>query len=544
MSFWALRFYFSALCILLCISCGGASSLSESDTTETDGTSTTADAAVGGNVASLTTTSSGAEIDLSDVATDEEIVVMLYSFSTTATSNAFEMAGSASESAQITSMLHDDETDQTESQADGDLTEEFHLRLRALEENLDPNAALTNGEAGASRSLVRYSTLGTTRTFKVLNSFSNSSSYDTVTAELRYANDYFEFYVDERNDAALDDTDLEAIADQFAATIPLERSMFGDESDVNGDDKFAVLFTQSVNELGGSSGGMVTGFFYAVDLFDSTSYPVSNEMEIYYTFVPDPSGDYGSAVTKSFALSNIYPGVLPHEYQHMISFNMHYNVNGGSAEVGWLNEGLSHLAEDIHSATDADFMEFTGDENPARVETYLESIDSICFTCGTSLSQRGGSYLFVRYLYEQAQLGNLPNVTTGFALLNNLLDTDLRSDDNIINAAFGDAGTDADLVSTMGLFGLAVYLDDTDTNTDDRLGFTGIDLRTTQDDNRGTVLSGPAIQSVTSLPFTDTLTGATLTYLRMTGETLQNSGGVLSFTFADTTTVGGYVIRE
>jgi hypothetical protein len=299
-----------------------------------------------------------------------------------------------------------------------------------------------------------------------------------------------------------------------------------------------------VNKLGGSSGGIVTGFFYAIDLFDTSQYSNSNEMEVFYTFVPDPSGEYGSTVSKDFALTNILPGVLPHEFQHMINFNQHYFVNAGSSESGWLNEGLSHLAEDLYSLDGNDYMTASGLENPARVGSYLSSISNICFTCGTSLSQRGGSYLYLRYLYEQAENGEIPGALSGSELIGNLLNTNRRGIDNVIYAAFGSSGTDEDFKATLGLFSLAIYLSNSGLSDDERLNFGGINLRGLQDDNRGTVLTGPQVQNVSTLPFTDTLTGTAVTYMKISGASLTESGGVLDLGFVDSADFSGFAIRR
>ena len=340
----------------------------------------------------------------------------------------------------------------------------------------------------------------------------------------------------------VDLTELQDLSEAFAGVIPTQTSLIGSESDINGDGRFNVLFTQTVNELGASGGGIVTGFFYAIDLFDSSTYEISNEEEVFYTFVPDSSGEYGPSVTSSFAFENIYPGVLPHEYQHMISFNQHYNVNSGSVESGWLNEGLSHLFEDIYSANSSNFFTSTGLENPSRVSSYLSNVSNVCFTCGTSLSQRGGSYLFVRYLYEQAELGNLSNVSSAAALLDALVDTSNTGVDNVINAAYGSSGTDADFKNLLGLFGLALYLDGTGLNSDDRLSFSGIDLRGDQDDNRGTSLSGPSVQTATSFPFTDSLSGMGFTYLQVSEATAASEGDSLTFTAESGSDFGAYLI--
>lgn len=525
---------------------GGSASSSGGGASSSSSTGTVSDEVVGDNVTALAVTSSGVGVDLSDVAENENLILFLYSYNESSTIEGFQIS-SDEVSARF---LGEDAQDEAESPGETeaaieiegnlDLTEDWHRRLRMTEAGLlggDAEPARPHDGGGA-----RFATSGTQRTFRVLDSFSNSDSYETVTATLRYQNEFFQFYVDDRDVDALSGEELTALAENYAAIIPQEREFFGRESDVNGDGRFAVLFTRVVNGLGASSGGIVTGFFYAVDLFDESQYPMSNEMEVFYTFVPDPSGALGPTISQSFAITNILPGVLPHEYQHMISFNRHYFENGGSAEVGWLNEGFSHLAEDIYGSDGSGYMTASGLENPARVATYLSNISNVCFSCGTSLNQRGGSYLFLRYLYEQAEAGNLAGAVNGEDFIQRALDTNLRGADNVVWAAFGDGGNEDDFKDALGLFGLAVYL--SGTSEDPRLGFNGIDLRAIQEDNRGTVLSGPAIQTVNALPFTDTLTGNGLTYLELSGATVLENGGTLNFSFDAGASFGGYVIRE
>ena len=258
--------------------------------------------------------------------------------------------------------------------------------------------------------------------------------------------------------------------------------------------------------------------------------------------VPDPDGDHGTAISSDFSLTNILPGVLVHEYQHMINFNQHYFENDSSAEEGWLNEGLSHLAEDIYYADSDDFMDGVGLENPARISSYLSDISDLCFTCGTDLAQRGGSYLFLRYLYDQAELGNLSNVDDGKEMLQQLLDTDERGIDNVVDVVSGTSDTDA-FKELLGRFALAVYLDGTG-YSDDSLSFTSLDLRSAQDDNRGTVLNGPAVQNVSSLPYNDSLEGNAITYLQISGEDIIDAGGTIELDFGSGSDYGAYLIRN
>jgi len=527
----AQSFTICCLVLSLClIGCGSTSTLSSSPDNQSSSGSTT-DTVVGGNVSALSIDSSGT-IDLSSTTADD-VMVMLYNFNESSSSYSYELGSSTNDSLFVSQFLEDDLDNLDQS-------EEFHEIIRSFEDELDPDDALDEAD---TRYLIKTATVGSTETFNVLSSLSNSSTGASVTAELRVQNDDISLYVDVRDESTLSNADLEELLNKFSSVIDDERNLFGNESDVNGDGRVSVLFTREVNKLGGSSGGMITGFFYAVDLFTKSKYSISNEREIFYTYVPDSSGEHGSAVSKSFSLQNIYPGVMVHEFQHMISFNQHYFLHGGSSETGWVNEALSHLAEDIYSINSNNYMEETGLENFARVARFQSSIDNTCFTCGTSLKQRGGSYLFLRYLYEQAEIGNLEGAISGEDLIENLLSTSLRGIENVINASFGSSGSEADFKKVLGMFGLALYISNTDTNTDTRLNFKGINLRALQDDNRGTQLQGPSIQEVTSFPFTDSVSGNGIHFLQISRDTLDSVGGKVNYNLANGSSFGGYVIQ-
>src|SRR5262249_46745312 len=137
--------------------------------------------------------------------------------------------------------------------------------------------------------------------------------------------------------------------DDFELKIPFERGYFGNESDVDQSGNFSVLFTPAVNRLGNSGGGFVTGYFFGGDLFPQNNIPGSNEQEVLFLCVPDPGGQWNVNLTEDFWFSNILTTVLPHEYQHMISFNQHVLIRNDGAEEAWENEGLSHFIEDLRT---------------------------------------------------------------------------------------------------------------------------------------------------------------------------------------------------
>lgn len=492
-------------------------------------------------------------IDLSEISgigEDDELVLVLFNQSDNSSAQGFQVGASEStrllvaatlsaggeeeQGADPSGAIADAEAvaDEDEDNAEEDLTEIFHDRLRDAEAEIAPEDVLE--PLGSTPFLTRALSLGAKREFKVINSFASTNTYDTVSATLRYSGDEFEFYVDDRDAAALADTDLEELAAKFEAVLSTEHALFGNRSDVDGDGKFAVLFTQTVNKLGASAGGIVTGFFYAIDLLDADTNAASNESEVLYTFVPDPAGDLGVAITKGFAESNIYPGVLAHEYQHMINFNEHYFVAGGQPEKNFLNEGLAHLAEDIY-LRDGQHMLRSGIENPSRVLRYLINCENVCFTCGANLAQRGGSYLFVRWLYEQAEAGNLPGSASGEEFLQNLVQTQRTGKANIVVAALGADAPAEEFRELLANFSLAVYFQGE---------ISGLDLYAAQDDNRGTVLTGPHIQEVSQYPFTDTIQGSGIIYLSLKAADILAADGVLSLTFPTGSNFGGYLVWE
>jgi hypothetical protein len=137
---------------------------------------------------------------------------------------------------------------------------------------------------------------------------------------------------------------------------PLDVGAFGTPSDLDQNGKVAILFTEFVNELTpANSPYFVGGFFHPRDIFLKTSTsnefacPTSNEGEMFYMLVPDPSGQVnGNTRTLGF-VDTLTTSVIAHEFQHLINATRRLYVNNGfqDFEETWLNEGLSHVAEEL-----------------------------------------------------------------------------------------------------------------------------------------------------------------------------------------------------
>lgn len=492
----------------------------------------------GGTVAPIAFSNSRAIIDFGQLNESDEYIVQLHTYNASGQSEICELGRAADlDIASLiigrSNLLSFDPPDQTE---------DFHERLRKLEADLPPPSDLVDDSPSALR-VVRDPSVGDVRAFMVLNSFARGGDFTSIRAILRYKTDNFLFYVDAANGNSFSDNDLRNLLEPFDEIVDEERNLFGEEADVDGDGRFNILATKEVNELGRQAGGIVSGFFYAVDQFPVSGFEQSNHTEIFYTFVPDPSGRYGYPVGKGFALSNILPSVLVHEYQHLINFNQHYFVNKGAPETPAINEGMSHLAEDIYSIDYTGYMTRRGIENPARVAGYLAAMDRLCIVCGASLYQRGGSYLFLRYIYEQAEKGNFTAVGSGAALIRRLIDTNLIGVGNIATAVYGTGAGDEDFRELMGQFGLAVFLSDTGLTTDSRFQFDGINLRDPQNDNRGTILKGPSINVMDTFPASETIGSASVSYIKLTGNQINDLGGSFAIKVGENENAGGFVIQ-
>jgi len=152
-------------------------------------------------------------------------------------------------------------------------------------------------------------------------------------------------------------SDYEGFAAAFDTLVaPLTEQAFGAPSDIDGNGRVILFFTQEVNRLTeADSDTFVGGFFFARDLFPRVeterfqACPHSNEAEILYLMVPDPSGTIGGNVRSVDFVRRIALATLAHEQQHLINAarRLHIVQSPSPFEEVWLNEGLSHLAEEL-----------------------------------------------------------------------------------------------------------------------------------------------------------------------------------------------------
>jgi len=222
------------------------------------------------------------------------------------------------------------------------------------------------------------------------------------------------------------DAEYASFATTFDTLVnPLDVGAFGQPSDMDGNGKIVILFTKEVNkETPRGSNGFVAGYFTERDLFPVTATSqldacaTSNQGEMFYLLVPDPTAIYSDARTKTSVLSSTI-GTLAHEYQHLINAGRRIYVNNADEfESVWLNEGLSHIAEELiyyHAAgltsrqninttligrNAGAFNEYQGD-NFGRYEEFLGiPTKTNVYADNDSLETRGATWNLLRYLAD------------------------------------------------------------------------------------------------------------------------------------------------
>lgn len=490
---------FSTTVLLALAACGSAegdlSSLSEDGGSPFSDSGSIADLELS-NITAIPFDDNGeAIIQLEPGSPDDQFLLILNSpvASNQASSVAITQGASTTSSLQLAQVSVEEEAGDSEA-------DQFHISLRELESELARQVAKGDHDVSSFQALNAASapSLGDNKDFNVLNSLSSASSTTKVTAELRYISDDLYVYVDLNAPDALTDEAIERLASDFEdIALPREREVFGRESDLNADGHITILMTPVINKMA-SSGGIVTGFFFPGDLVCSySSGSSSNCQEIFYTLVPDPYGVQASPLSVSFVMDQILPGVLAHEYEHMVAFNQRVLLNHGSVESPWLEEAKAHFAEDLTGFSL---------ENFSRVKICLSSLSKISLVSSGSpgLAVRGCGYLLLRYLYEQSADGD--------AFLGRLETSKLTGVKNIEESFQGSASDFDQFSEFFSRWTLALALSNTGLTTDARVIYqplvdnavtgnpSGMCLICSAPDSRGTVLAGPSTTFGSNLP--------------------------------------------
>ncbi len=211
-----------------------------------------------------------------------------------------------------------------------------------------------------------------------------------ITATVKRKGDHTAIIVD--NKATVDERDLDDLIDMFDKTIyQRDVSLFGNpplksgettlSSDRNADGLIWMVITNTVSEV-----RPAVGFFVATDFTDDA---LSNKADILWMTPPETAGELTPAYT-----------TMAHEFQHLLNYAVKVYkpaASGGSAgdlEALWLDEGLSHFAEDACGF---------GGENTTMLsqETFTAFNTTALISGQDSLAARGVAFTYVRYLFEK-----------------------------------------------------------------------------------------------------------------------------------------------
>jgi hypothetical protein len=300
----------------------------------------------------------------------------------------------------------------THQQPAGDFHQMLRRRERALTES--PSAALFDKARLAPGAAVAP-VPGEQRVFNVCTS-QQCNAFVQATATAKAVGQRVAIFVDDAAPAGgYSDADLAEVGTLFDDFLyPIDTMAFGRESDIDGNGVVVVLLTQRVNALSpncASTGSVILGYFFGADLLpQSGGNPGSNEAEVFYGLVPDPTNS-NCDISEAFARSRL-PATFIHEFQHMISFNQHVLLRGGVSEDTWLNEGLSHLAEELGGrqipnvecpVSGSCAQDFVNGDLENAFEYLSTPEDHFLIEPGSSsaeLAERGANWLFVRWLAD------------------------------------------------------------------------------------------------------------------------------------------------
>lgn len=240
-------------------------------------------------------------------------------------------------------------------------------------ESLDPQVAtvqdgvVTGVARGNARIVARAGSLSDTARVGVIRNTFLTHTRDAcavveasrVTVRIAAVSQHAIVLADLANPAGgFTDQEYRQIAQQFDEQVhPVVTGAFGEPLDVDGNRRVIILYTKAVNDL--TPAGATTfvgGFFFARDLFPRTQRNVlgvllgacagSNEAEMFYMMVPDPArgGPFSKDRVQRGTVSTI-----AHEFQHLVnaSRKLFLQQTQNFVEETWLNEGLSHIAEEL-----------------------------------------------------------------------------------------------------------------------------------------------------------------------------------------------------
>lgn len=244
--------------------------------------------------------------------------------------------------------------------------------------------------------------------------FHNPHSYTTITGALHGVGRFCQVYVDRDHAdvAGLQPTIDDVIRTFDEDILPRARQSLGRALDVDRDGRFTILLTPW---LGKMSNGKVNlgGFVRGSDFYRDLDAPYSNRCDMMYLNTDLKPGPHLRTL-------------LAHEYTHAVIFSEH--VFGDYVpeavkqdEEGWLNEGLAHLAEEMHGYgwSNLDYRVSAFLNDPGRYQLIVP--DYYAAGLWRSHGNRGATFLFLRWCADRY----------GNDFMSRLIQSNLHGTDNL-----------------------------------------------------------------------------------------------------------------
>jgi hypothetical protein len=304
-------------------------------------------------------------------------------------------------------------------------------RLRMIEEPLLPQIRSTANSATGR--LFEVPTIGQQFTYLFAcvsrQDFPNAPA--SVKGRVRHVSDRAVIVEDLLASDSFSSEEYEQIGAVFDEVIyDTDVAYFGVPADIDGNGgRVVLLYTAGVNRLSEDySDSFISGFTCPLDLGS----PGGNRAEMFYLMVPDPDGEFTDADADGISkgqVRRITDNTVAHEFQHLINAQ---RGNGGAQDV-WLNEGLSHLAEEVvgHAVNGFEPGSALGPEqllqNQARVDVFNKYYLNNWYNLSQYLNapadtaallnasdpldtntfrMRGSAWSFVRYLLDRFDDGS------------------------------------------------------------------------------------------------------------------------------------------
>lgn len=261
------------------------------------------------------------------------------------------------------------------------VTPDFHTQLRIKERELMKQTTKDGNRLYSTLATItpKIYDLGDTHNFNVERSIAGVS---TVTAECVGISDEAYFFIPTDLKTPLTPELLERYKRGFANSYDNVTTKFGPEGDVDGNERVIILFLNMAYDP------YVIGYFYGGDKYPKSSFPDSNEADIFYMN------------TRYMTTPNTILATLSHEFQHMTYFNnMLVKMNEGFSPDdydgdAWINEGLSMLSSYLCGDAEA------GSNNDNWIKSFLNgNYDGLSLTYWNN-GNYGYSAVFSHYLYE------------------------------------------------------------------------------------------------------------------------------------------------